>query len=47
MAVDNLNKGAKLTGSMAISEDLTYEKLIRDTKITQLWLGGVITLSHK
>jgi len=38
--VDIVNKGAELLGSMAISEDFGYEKLLRDAKITQLWLGG-------
>ena len=35
-----VNKGAELLGSMAISEDFPYEKLLRDVKIFQLWLGG-------
>jgi alkylation response protein AidB-like acyl-CoA dehydrogenase len=35
-----VNKGAELLGSMAISEDFSYEKLLRDVKITQQWLGG-------
>ena len=39
-AVDIVNKGAELLGSLAISEDFGYEKLLRDAKITQLWLGG-------
>ncbi|OGN98606.1 MAG: hypothetical protein A2Y58_05165 [Chloroflexi bacterium RBG_13_51_52] len=39
-AVELINKGAELLGSMAISEDFPYEKLLRDVKITQLWLGG-------
>jgi alkylation response protein AidB-like acyl-CoA dehydrogenase len=39
-AVDIVNKGAELLGSMAISEEFSYEKLLRDAKITQLWLGG-------
>jgi alkylation response protein AidB-like acyl-CoA dehydrogenase len=38
--VDIVNKGAELLGSLAISEDFPYEKLLRDAKITQLWLGG-------
>lgn len=38
--VDIVNKGAELLGSMSISEDFGYEKLLRDAKITQLWLGG-------
>jgi alkylation response protein AidB-like acyl-CoA dehydrogenase len=40
MVVEIVNKGAELLGSMAISEDFPYEKLLRDAKITQLWLGG-------
>jgi alkylation response protein AidB-like acyl-CoA dehydrogenase len=40
MVVNIVNKGAELLGSMAISEDFPYEKLLRDAKITQLWLGG-------
>ncbi len=40
MAVEIVNKGAELLGSMAISEDFHYEKCLRDAKITQLWLGG-------
>jgi alkylation response protein AidB-like acyl-CoA dehydrogenase len=40
MAVEIVNKGAELLGSMAISEDFPYEKCLRDAKITQLWLGG-------
>jgi alkylation response protein AidB-like acyl-CoA dehydrogenase len=39
-AVEIINKGAELLGSMAISEDFPYEKCLRDVKITQLWLGG-------
>jgi len=39
-AVEIVNKGAELLGSMAISEDFPYEKCLRDAKITQLWLGG-------
>ena len=39
-AVNIVNKGAELLGSMAISEDFPYEKVMRDAKITQLWLGG-------
>ncbi len=39
-AVETINKGAELLGSMAISEDFPYEKCLRDIKITQLWLGG-------
>jgi len=39
-AVEIINKGAELLGSMAISEDFPYEKCLRDAKITQLWLGG-------
>ena len=39
-AVEIINKGAELLGSMAISEDFPYEKCLRDIKITQLWLGG-------
>jgi alkylation response protein AidB-like acyl-CoA dehydrogenase len=40
MAVNILNKGAQLLGSMTISEDFPYEKLLRDAQETQLWLGG-------
>jgi alkylation response protein AidB-like acyl-CoA dehydrogenase len=40
MVVNIVNKGAELLGSMAISEDFPYEKVLRDAKITQLWLGG-------
>jgi len=40
MVVNIVNKGAELLGSMAISEDFPYEKLLRDAKVTQLWLGG-------
>ena len=39
-AVEIVNKGAELLGSMAISESFPYEKCLRDAKITQLWLGG-------
>jgi len=39
-AVEIINKGAELLGSMAISEDFPYEKCLRDVKICQLWLGG-------
>ena len=39
-AVEIVNKGAELLGSMAISEDFPFEKCLRDAKITQLWLGG-------
>jgi alkylation response protein AidB-like acyl-CoA dehydrogenase len=39
-AVEIINKGAELLGSMAISEGFPYEKCLRDVKITQLWLGG-------
>jgi len=39
-AVEIVNKGAELLGSMAISEDFPYEKCLRDVKVTQLWLGG-------
>ena len=39
-AVEIINKGAELLGSMAISEDFPYEKCLRDAKICQLWLGG-------
>jgi alkylation response protein AidB-like acyl-CoA dehydrogenase len=39
-AVQLINKGAELLGSMAISEDFPYEKCLRDAKICQLWLGG-------
>ena len=38
--VEIVNKGAELLGSIAISEDFPYEKLLRDAKETQLWLGG-------
>jgi alkylation response protein AidB-like acyl-CoA dehydrogenase len=38
--INIVNKGAELLGSMAISEDFPYEKVMRDAKITQLWLGG-------
>jgi alkylation response protein AidB-like acyl-CoA dehydrogenase len=40
MAVNILNKGSQLLGSMTISEDFPYEKLLRDAQETQLWLGG-------
>ena len=36
----DINKGSKLLGSIANSEDFPYEKCLRDVKITQLWLGG-------
>jgi alkylation response protein AidB-like acyl-CoA dehydrogenase len=39
-AVEIVNKGAELLGSLAISEDFPYEKCLRDAKVTQLWLGG-------
>ena len=39
-AVEIVNKGAELLGSMAISESFPYEKCLRDVKIMQLWLGG-------
>ncbi|WP_300458226.1 acyl-CoA dehydrogenase family protein [Desulfobacula sp.] len=39
-AVEIVNKGAELLGSMAISKDFGYEKCLRDAKIFQLWLGG-------
>ena len=39
-AVQIVNKGAELLGSLAISEDFPYEKCLRDAKICQLWLGG-------
>jgi alkylation response protein AidB-like acyl-CoA dehydrogenase len=39
-AVEIINKGAEMLGSMAISEDFPYEKCLRDVKICQLWLGG-------
>jgi alkylation response protein AidB-like acyl-CoA dehydrogenase len=39
-AVEIVNKGAELLGSIAISKDFPYEKCLRDVKITQLWLGG-------
>lgn len=39
-AVEIINKGAELLGSMAISEDFPYEKCLRDVKIAQLVLGG-------
>lgn len=39
-AVEIVNKGAELLGSMAISEDFPYERCLRDVKMTQLWLGG-------
>ncbi|MBN1177294.1 MAG: acyl-CoA dehydrogenase family protein [Dehalococcoidales bacterium] len=39
-AVEIINKGAELLGSMAISEGFPYEKCLRDVKICQLWLGG-------
>jgi alkylation response protein AidB-like acyl-CoA dehydrogenase len=39
-AVEIINKGAELLGSIAISEDFPYEKCLRDIKETQLWLGG-------
>lgn len=39
-AVEIVNRGAELLGSMAISEDFPYEKCLRDVKITQLVLGG-------
>lgn len=39
-AVEIVNKGAELLGSIAISEDFPYEKCLRDAKVTQLWLGG-------
>jgi alkylation response protein AidB-like acyl-CoA dehydrogenase len=39
-AVEIVNRGAELLGSMAISEDFPYEKCLRDAKVTQLWLGG-------
>lgn len=39
-AVDIVNKGAELLGSIAISEDFPYEKCLRDVKIAQLTLGG-------
>ena len=39
-AVEIVNKGAELLGSMSISEDFPYEKCLRDAKVTQLWLGG-------
>jgi alkylation response protein AidB-like acyl-CoA dehydrogenase len=38
--VEIVNRGAELLGSIAISEDFPYEKLLRDAKETQLWLGG-------
>jgi butyryl-CoA dehydrogenase len=39
-AVEIVNKGAELLGSMAISEDLPYERCLRDVKLCQLGLGG-------
>jgi alkylation response protein AidB-like acyl-CoA dehydrogenase len=39
-AVEIINKGAELLGSVAISEDFPYEKCLRDVKVTQLVLGG-------
>ncbi len=39
-ALEIVNKGAELLGSMAISEDFPYEKLLRDVKVSQLPLGG-------
>lgn len=39
-AVEIVNKGAELLGSMAVSENFPYEKCLRDVKIMQLWLGG-------
>jgi alkylation response protein AidB-like acyl-CoA dehydrogenase len=40
MAVEIVNKGAELLGSMAISEDFPYERCLRDAKLSQLGLGG-------
>lgn len=39
-AVEIVNKGAELLGSMAISEDFPYERCLRDAKLCQLGLGG-------
>jgi alkylation response protein AidB-like acyl-CoA dehydrogenase len=39
-AVEIVNKGAELLGSVAISEGFPYEKCLRDVKVTQLVLGG-------
>ena len=39
-AVEIVNKGAELLGSMAISEKFPYEKCLRDVKMMQLVLGG-------
>jgi alkylation response protein AidB-like acyl-CoA dehydrogenase len=39
-AVEIVNKGAELLGSLAISEAFPYEKCLRDVKVTQLVLGG-------
>jgi alkylation response protein AidB-like acyl-CoA dehydrogenase len=39
-AVEIVNKGAELLGSIAISENFPYEKCLRDVKVTQLVLGG-------
>ena len=39
-AVEIVNKGAELLGSMAISEDFPYEKCLRDVKLCQLGVGG-------
>ena len=39
-AVEIVNKGAELLGSMAISEDFPYERCLRDVKLSQLGLGG-------
>ncbi len=46
-AVEIINKGAELLGSMAISEGFPYEKCLRDVKITQLWLGGQQVCRYK
>ena len=46
-AVEIVNKGAELLGSIAISEDFPYEKCLRDVKITQLWLGGQQVCRYK
>jgi alkylation response protein AidB-like acyl-CoA dehydrogenase len=40
MAIWVTNKAAELMGSNGISPEYHLEKYLRDTKITQLWLGG-------
>lgn len=46
-AIEIVNRGAELLGSIGISEDFPYEKCLRDAKISQIVLGGKQTGQYR